>query len=96
MKQFFISSVLLVLFSGMVVAQGKIDMQSSDTIETILRKNVGQTVELRLECADKIGGKVEKVTDKLVQISQITGAEYYDGVVDLEDIVAVVVRTKAK
>lgn len=96
MKQFFISFAALLMFAGMSFAQGKIDMQSSDTIATILQKNVGQTVELRLECTEKIGGKVAKVSDQLVQLSQITGAEYYDAVIDLDDIVAVVVRTKAK
>ena len=39
-----------------------------------------------------IGGKVEKIADKLVYLSQLTGAEYYNAVVDTTDVSAVVVR----
>ena len=75
-------------------AQGKIDLQTSDTILGILQKNVGQTVELRMKSGEKIGGKIEKVGDKLVHLSQLTGAEFFDAAVDTADVSAVVVRTK--
>ncbi len=75
-------------------AQGKIDLQTSDTILGILQKNVGQTVELRMKSGEKIGGKVEKVGDKLVHLSQLTGAEFFDAAVDTADVSAVIVRTK--
>ena len=62
--------------------------------EQILQKNVGQVVELRMKSGEKIGGKVEKVGDKLVHLSQLTGAEFFDAAVDSTDIAAVIVRTK--
>jgi hypothetical protein len=34
-----------------------------------------------LKSGEKIDGKVEKVGDKLVYLSQLTAAEYYDAVV---------------
>jgi hypothetical protein len=77
-------------------AQGKIDLQESDTILSILQKNIGQTVELRMKSGEKMGGKVEKVGDKLAHLSQLTGAEFFDAAIDTADIAAVLVRTKAK
>ena len=77
-------------------AQGKIDLQPSDTILGILQKNLGQTVELRMKSGEKIAGRVEKVGDKLVHLSQLTGAEFFDAAVDTADVAAVVVRTKGK
>lgn len=77
-------------------AQSKIDLQAGDTILSILQKNIGQTVELRMKSGEKIGGKVEKVGDKLVHLSQLTGAEFFDAAVDTADIAAVAVRTKSK
>jgi len=74
-------------------AQTKIELQPSDTILSILQKNAGQTVELRMTSGEKIGGKVEKVGDKLVHLSKLTGAEYYDALVDTSNVAAVVVRT---
>ena len=75
-------------------AQGKIDLQPSDTIMSILEKNVGQSVELRMKSGEKIGGRVEKVGDKLLHLSQLTAAEFFDGAVEIADISAVIVRTK--
>jgi hypothetical protein len=75
-------------------AQGKIELQPTDTIISILQRNTGQVVELRMKSGEKIGGKVEKVGDKLVHLSQLTGAEFFDAAVDAADIAAVIVRTK--
>lgn len=94
MKRSLAVVALLCLSFVTLFAQGKIDLQSGDTIQSILQKNVGQTVELRLKAGEKIGGKVEKLGDKLVHLSQVTGAEYYDAAVEISDISAVVVRAK--
>ena len=95
MKRFSLLIALLFAFacSGLF-AQGKIDLQTSDTIIGILQKNIGQVVELRMKSGEKIGGKLEKVGDKLVHLSQLTGAEFFDAAVDTAEVAAVVVRTK--
>ncbi len=95
MKHFSILIAFVFAFAcGNLFAQGKIDLQSGDTVLGILQKNVGQVVELRMKSGEKIGGKVEKVGDKLVHLTQLTGAEFYDAAVDAADISAVVVRMK--
>jgi hypothetical protein len=97
MKQFTASIVLLMsLACANLLAQGKIDLQTGDTILGILQKNVGQSVELRMTSGEKIAGKVEKVGDKVVHLSQLTGAEFFDAAVDVANVEAVVVRTKSK
>jgi hypothetical protein len=95
MKHFSLLIAILAAFAASTLfAQGKIDLQTSDTVLGILQKNVGQVVELRMKSGEKIGGKIEKVGDKLVHLSQLTGAEFYDAAVDAGDVSAVVVRTK--
>jgi hypothetical protein len=89
-------AVILAFASSDLIAQNKIDLQPSDTIISILQRNTGQTVELRMKSGEKIGGKVEKVGDKLVHLSQLTGAEFFDAAVDTADVAAVIVRTKTK
>ena len=93
---FLLVTVILTAFSSLTLAQSKIDLQPDDTMRTVLEKHVGQAVDLRLKSGEKLGGKLEKVTEKLVHLSQLSGAEYFDGVIDLNDIAAVAVRTKAK
>ena len=95
MKRFSLLIACLLAFAcGNLFGQGKIDLQPSDTIVSILQKNVGQPVELRMKSGEKIGGKVEKVGDKLLHLSQLTAAEFFDGAVEIADISAVIVRTK--
>ena len=95
MKRFSILFALILAFAcSNLLAQGKIDLQTGDTILGILQKNVGQVVELRMKSGEKIGGKLEKVGDKLVHLSQLTGAEFFDAAVEAADVSAVVVRTK--
>jgi hypothetical protein len=94
-------SSLLIAFIFAVVcsdllAQSKIDLQPADTILSILQRNIGQMVELRLKSGEKIGGKVEKVGIKLIQLSQLSGAEFFEVAVDAADVSAVVLRTKSK
>lgn len=95
MKRFFLLLTALCAFACTnVFAQGKIDLQTSDTILGILQKNIGQVVELRMKSGEKIAGKLEKVGDKLVHLSSLTGAEFFDAAVDAGDVSAVIVRTK--
>ena len=91
-----IAVVTLAFVCSDLLAQGKIDLQPSDTILAVLQRNIGQVVELRMTSGEKIGGKVEKIGDKLVHISQLTGAEFFDAAVDVAQVASVVVRTKTK
>src|SRR5438477_12466723 len=97
MKRFsLLTAVIVALVYSNLSAQTKIELQPSDTIISILQRNTGQTVELRMKSGEKIGGKVEKVGDKLVHLSQLTGAEFFDAAVDTADVAAVIIRTKSK
>jgi hypothetical protein len=75
-------------------AEGTLDLQPNDTMQTVLQRQVGQAIELRMKSGEKIGGKLDKVTDKVAHLTQLTGAEYFDAVVEIDDISAVVLRAK--
>jgi len=77
-------------------AQDKVDMQPNAPVLSILQSSTGKTVELRLQAGEKIGGKVEQVTDNVVHLSHLTGAEFFDAFVNAKDISAVVIRTGGK
>ena len=79
-----------------LLAQEKASLQPNATILSILQGSTGKTVELRLNCGEKIGGKVEQVNDNLVFLSHLTGAEFFDGFVNIKDISAVVIRSAGK
>jgi len=87
---------IIAAFCCNLPAQDKIDLQPNATVLSILQGSAGKTVELRLNSGEKIGGKVEKVTDNVVHLSHLTGAEFFDGFVDVKDISAIVIRTGGK
>jgi hypothetical protein len=79
-----------------LLAQEKAALQPNATVVSILQGSTGKTVELRLNSGEKIGGKVAQVTDDIVHLSSLTGAEYFDGFINVKAISAVVIRTAGK
>ena len=88
--------LILLAYSPLCALGGPIDLKPDDTILSILRGQTGQVVELRLGSGEKIGGKVEKIGENIVHLSQLTGMEFFEAVVDLNAISAVIVRAKGK
>jgi hypothetical protein len=98
MKSGSLSSLMLLvaLFCSPVHADDRIDLQSDSTILSVLQASAGKTVELRLSAGEKIGGRVERVTDNLVYLSHLSAADFSEAVVDVQDVTAVLMRSGAK
>ena len=77
-------------------AQDKASLQSNATVVSLLQGSAGKSVELHLRSGEKMGGKIAQVTDNIVHLSNLTGAEYFDAFVDMKDISAVVVRVAGR
>jgi len=87
-------ALTLALMTTAVQADSKLGFTPADTVAAVLTRQAGQSVELRLKSGEKISGKLEKVGEKLVHLSQLTGQEFYEAAVAIEEIAAVVVRAK--
>lgn len=74
--------------------QAGLDPKADDSVMSVLSRQTGQTVELRLKNGEKISGKVELVGKNLAHLTQLTGAEFYEAVVVIDDVAAVVARAK--
>jgi hypothetical protein len=77
-------------------AQDKASLQPNATVVSLLHGSAGKNVELHLRSGEKMGGKIAQVTDNIVHLSNLTGAEYFDAFVDVKDISAVVVRVAGR
>ena len=77
-------------------AQEKPAVQPNATVISILQGSEGKAVELHLRSGEKIGGRVGQVTDNIVYLSHLTGAEFFDAFVDVKDISAVVARAAGR
>jgi hypothetical protein len=88
--------VIAALACSSSLAQDRAALQPNATVLSILQGNAGKAVELHLRSGEKVGGKVGQVTDNIVCLSHLTGAEFYDAFVDVKDISAVVIRSAAR
>jgi len=79
-----------------LLAQEKAGLQATASMLSLLQGTVGKSAELHLRSGEKMGGKVAQVTDSVVHLSNLTGAEYFDAFVDVKDISAVVIRVAGR
>ncbi len=78
------------------IAADKVAFTPEDTTATVLARQAGQKVELVLNSGEHVSGTVKAVGSKAVHIGAITGKEFYDAVVALDDVSAVIVRNDGK
>jgi hypothetical protein len=88
--------IIAAITCSSLLAQEKAALQPNASVLSILQGSAGKTVELHLRSGEKLGGKVAQVTDSIVHLSNLTGAEYFDAFVDAKDISAVVVRVAGR
>jgi hypothetical protein len=97
MKRYsFLVGIITAIICVSSFAQDKASLQPNATVVSLLQGSAGKSVELHLRSGEKMGGKVAQVTDNIVHLSNLTGAEYFDAFVDVKDISAVVVRAAGK
>ena len=72
----------------------QLQVSSSDTVESVLRAQKDKRVTLRLRSGQEITGVVRTSNARVVQIGAVSGREFFDAVVPLEAIDAVLIRTK--
>jgi len=91
-----VAIIITALVCASSFAQDKASLQPNATVVGLLQGSAGKSVELHLRSGEKMGGKIAQVTDNIVHLSNLTGAEYFDAFVDVKDISAVVVRIAGK
>ena len=74
-------------------AQG-LAVAPSDTIQSVVSAQKGKRVTLRLRSGQEFTGTLREATDRLAVLADLAGREFFDAVVPLEAIEAVIVRTK--
>ncbi|MBI4204087.1 MAG: hypothetical protein HY527_03600 [Betaproteobacteria bacterium] len=81
------------IISAVPVHGAEVRIAGNDTIESVLTGQKGR-VTLRLRSGQELTGTVRAVTGKLVHLGTLSAREFFDAVVPLEAIEAVIIRTK--
>jgi hypothetical protein len=68
----------------------------SESLKQTLDQLIGKRVKLKLTSGQDMEGTVASVTAQTVQLTQLTGAEFFDAMVRLDHVSAVIVRARTK
>ena len=69
----------------------KFDLNAEQVIHENLTKLSDKVVTLRLTSGEEVSGTVSEVGKTAVRLSALTGKEYYDAVIPLTQVVALIV-----
>jgi hypothetical protein len=89
-------SLAVCLSASAVAAQDKLEVKSADTVKSVLERHAGKRVGVVLHTGQELTGVVTSVGDKVVHLSELSGREFFDAVVSLDRIGAVVIRTRTR
>lgn len=92
-----IPSILLsaALACAAVPANGaELKIGAADTVQSVLAAQKGARVTVRVRSGQELTGVVREVNARVVQLGAVSGKEYFDAVVPLEAVDAVLVRTR--
>lgn len=88
------SLLLIAMTFGLSAEQEtKLTVGKEDTVRSFLAAHVGKRVTLKLD-SEELTGIVRSVGDHTVHLGELTGREFFDAVVDLGEVDAVLIRVK--
>lgn len=96
MKKRLIATVMLAASIGLAPAAFAADLKikDGDTIRKVLEDRKGKVVTVRLTDGEEMTGTVRAVTKELLQLGELSGKEYFDGIAEIGKISAVIVQVK--
>jgi len=91
---------IAVLFATLLLAtsasaQG-LAITPDDTTRSVIAAHKGKRVTLRLRGGEELSGVVRDATERLVVIGELSGREFFDAVVPLDAVEAVIVRVRTQ
>ena len=87
-------AILVSLAVVPVSAQEKLTVAGDATVRSVLESQKGKRVGVLLTTGQELTGVVTAVGGTVVHLSELTGREFFDAVVPLERVSAVIVRTR--
>jgi hypothetical protein len=87
----FVMTVCLAIGGASMVPQVRAQGETMDILQT-LQGQSGKRVKVKLASGQDLEGQVEKVGANAVVLSQLSGMEFYDATVRLDQVAAVIVR----
>ena len=79
-----------------VMAAEGVTLKPGDSIQTVLEGQKGKRVTVRIQGGEELTGKVVFVSKELVKLEELTKREFYDAIVEVSKVEAVILRARDK
>ncbi len=93
MRKALAAAALAASFIGLAHAQ-EVGISATDTTQSVLAAQKGKRVTVRLRSGQEFTGTVREANARLVVLAAVSGREFFDAVIPLEAIEAVLIRNK--
>jgi len=90
-----VTGCMAVYVSSVIAEDRKYELKSAAvTVKDVFVENINKRVIVRMDTGENLEGTVSRVGDSLVHISKISGKDFYDAVVRLDKISAVLFKVR--
>ncbi|HEX2767665.1 MAG TPA: hypothetical protein VHN12_00110 [Geobacteraceae bacterium] len=86
--------VALQVAAATVVSAEAPVVKAGDTLHKVLEGQKGKRVTIRLQGGEELTGRVKFISKELIYLEELKSREYFDAVVDVSRIEALIVRVK--
>ncbi|TDU32363.1 hypothetical protein DFR24_1757 [Panacagrimonas perspica] len=90
MKNYFLASVVAASLSLLSLSA----VAKDEAMASILKDRNGKKVTVVLQSGTELSGKIKDVGSNTLTLTELSGKEFFDAVVDLDDISAVQYRAR--
>ncbi len=92
MKHLILSILLITASAPVFAAKPQLLIQQDLTLNQLLKGQADKRVGLILQNGQELSGILKEVGDQVVRLHQLSGREYFDAVIRLDQVTAVVIR----
>jgi predicted aconitase len=82
-------------FSGLALAQ-VVSVTPSDTPQSFIAAQKGKRISVRLRSGQELSGLVRDASAQLLVLGEVAGREFFDAVVPMASVEAVLIRTRGQ
>ncbi|MCB1896159.1 MAG: hypothetical protein H6945_10520 [Zoogloeaceae bacterium] len=85
---------IVCLFLAAHAAAEPVTISPSDTTQSFIVAHKGQRVMMRLRSGQEMSGTIRDASERLLVLGEVAGREFFDAVIPIDAIEAVLVRVR--
>ncbi len=90
-----ITAIACLCFASAAAAAGQgLTISPSDTTQSFIAAHKGERVMLRMRSGQELSGLVRDSSERLVVLGEVSGREFFDAVIPVDAVEAVLVRVR--